>query len=82
MDTRYSITNANVITLDPNNPIARSIEVGDGKIISINSREPGAKTIDLNGATVVPGLTDSHYHIKNTGKRLEMINLRGMGDLD
>ena len=82
MDTRYSITNANVITLDPNNPIARSIEVEDGKIISINSIETGSKTIDVNGATVVPGLTDSHYHIKNTGKRLEMINLRGVGDLD
>ena len=77
-----NLINANVITLDPKVPVTDSISIEHGKIISTGSIIKGARTIDLNGATVVPGLTDSHFHIKNTGKRLEMINLRGITDPD
>jgi len=80
MDTSFTLVNANILTLDPHKPIADSVTIKDGKIFSLSVKEPGVKTINLNGATVLPGLTDSHYHIKNTGKRLEMINLKGISD--
>ncbi len=38
---------------------------------------PQTKTIDLHGETVLPGLTDSHYHILGVGERLTHLNLEG-----
>ena len=38
---------------------------------------PKTKTVDLHGETVLPGLTDSHYHILGVGERLTHLNLEG-----
>jgi len=38
---------------------------------------PKTKSIDLHGETVLPGLTDSHYHILGVGERLTHLNLEG-----
>ncbi|RYX90595.1 MAG: amidohydrolase [Bradyrhizobiaceae bacterium] len=45
---------------------ADSVVVGDGKVIWIGAADaaPDAdETIDLQGATVIPGLTDAHIHL-------------------
>ncbi len=40
-----------------------------------NFSGPATRTIDLKGKTVLPGLTDSHYHILGVGERLSHLNL-------
>jgi predicted amidohydrolase YtcJ len=41
----------------------------------------GARRIDLHGATVVPGLTDAHAHLRGIGERELTFNLEGTGSL-
>ena len=40
------------------------------------------KTINLQGAVIIPGFIDAHFHIKNLGQRLEMVNLKGMKSIN
>jgi hypothetical protein len=42
----------------------------------------GARTIDLAGKTLVPGLTDSHCHIFGIGQRELTLNLEGTNTLE
>ena len=62
------IVNARVRTLDPARPHATAVAVGHGAILAVGSdaeiRElaGGATVIDLDGAALVPGITDSHVH--------------------
>ena len=79
---KYNLINGNIITLNDAYPIAKSVTVENGKIDSINDTDSKLKIIDLKGLTVLPGLVDSHYHLSNFGKRLEMINLKGVKSID
>ncbi len=45
-------------------------------------RGPQTKVIDLQGKTMVPGFTDSHYHILGVGEREMVLNLEGIKTLD
>ncbi|MDQ1006416.1 putative amidohydrolase YtcJ [Streptomyces sp. V4I23] len=63
------LTAAGVRTLDPGRPHATAVAVKDGTIAAVGDehdvrpwRGPDSVSIDLPGATVVPGLTDSHSH--------------------
>jgi len=62
------IVNARVRTLDPSQPTATAVAVGSGAILAVGSdaeirRLAGAaEQIDLGGAALVPGITDSHVH--------------------
>lgn len=62
------IVNARVRTMDPARPFASAVAVGHGAILAIGTdaeiRElgRGAEVIDLDGAALVPGITDSHVH--------------------
>ena len=60
MYSSYNIINSNIITLNKVNPILNSVTIQDGKIIALNNPKSTFKSIDLNGATVLPGITDSH----------------------
>lgn len=58
-----------IITVDPKFSIARAFSVKDGKILSVGDDAAILKTkgtstemLDLAGATVLPGLIDSHVH--------------------
>ena len=76
-------TNGNFITLDKNLPKATAIFVEDGKIIDIGNsttlqeNHPTIKTIDLKGATVLPGFIDSHTHVALSAFFNDMIDLSG-----
>ena len=52
---------------------AKSLGIPEGK--AWHQLQSG-ESIDVNGATILPGLVDSHFHLSNFGKRLEMINLK------
>ena len=77
----FNITNANIISLDQNCPHPKSLIIKNGIIDSVNRYNSKFETIDLKGATVIPGFIDSHFHLRNLGKRLDMINLRKVDSL-
>ena len=75
-------TNGNVYTVNDAAPHAEAIVIKVGRIVFVGSNEAakkylGSRTrlIDLKGKTVVPGLTDSHYHIFGVGERLTHLDL-------
>ena len=74
--------NGNIYTLNATQPHAEAIALKGERILFAGSNEEvkkradaGTKTIDLHGQTVVPGFTDSHYHIFGVGERLITLNL-------
>ena len=78
------LVNANVHTLDPARPHAESLCIRGPRIETVGSLEDtrtctgaGVRTIDLRGATVVPGWTDAHYHLSSVGWREMRLNLEG-----
>ena len=52
------------------------------RIIEKSAEDLTARTIDLGGKTVVPGLTDSHCHIFGIGERELTLNLEGTNTLE
>ena len=81
-NNNYNLINGNIITLNNIIPIANSITICNRHIESINSPNNNYESIDLDGLTVLPGLVDSHFHLSNFGKRLEMINLKGLKSIE
>lgn len=66
-------------------PDAEAIAIAGGRIALVGAardleRYRGERTrvIDAQGATVLPGLVDSHTHIFELGTSLERVNLRGV----
>jgi predicted amidohydrolase YtcJ len=81
--------NGNVYTVNGRLPRAEAIAVKAGKIIFVGSNKDarayqgkGTRVIDLHGGTVVPGLTDSHYHLSGVGAREMNLNLEGITSLE
>src|SRR2546426_6509560 len=61
--------NANVYTVNEKQPRAEAIAVKGDRIVFVGSNANakrfqgrGTRVIDLHGETVVPGMTDAHYH--------------------
>ena len=77
-----NLINGKIITLNGSFPIIESLTIKNGKIYSLNNPNPSFKTIDLQGAVIIPGFIDAHFHIKNLGQRLEMVNLKGIKSID
>src|SRR3954451_1686289 len=83
-----ALVGARVRTLDPEQPAAAALAIADGEIVAVGSdaetRERGAatETIDLHGAVVVPGLTDSHIHPLQGALDTRGADLRELSSLD
>ena len=82
------LTHARVYTADDRQPQAEAVLVHDGRIAFVGSAAgaarqapAGARVIDLNGRTVLPGLTDSHVHLAGVGARELTFNLEGTTSL-
>ena len=52
------------------------ISIENGKIAGINAPDYHCNNIDLNGATVIPGFVDAHFHLVNLGKQKDALHLR------
>ncbi len=85
------IYNANLYTFNPSQPQAEAVAVGNGKIIATGSLSEirsldGAKnvpeTLDLKGATLLPGLSDSHTHLAQWAITMRELKLAGVDSLD
>jgi predicted amidohydrolase YtcJ len=81
--------NGNIYTMNERAPHAEAIAVNSDRIVFVGSnadakkfQTAGARTIDLAGKTVVPGLTDSHCHIFGIGERELTLNLEGTNTLE
>ena len=68
--------NGKIVTVDDNNTVAEAVAIKMGRIIKVGtSREikemagEGTISIDLEGRTVLPGLTDCHVHMISGGAR-------------
>ncbi|MBL8748510.1 MAG: amidohydrolase [Planctomycetes bacterium] len=76
------LTNAMVHT-GASTPFEGRIVVRDGRIASPDAEPPpGATTIDLHGAFVLPGLQDAHGHLLGLGTSLVEVNLVGTKSYD
>src|SRR2546423_7200866 len=81
--------NGRIYTMNERQPRAEAIAVKGDRIVFVGSNADakkfqiaGAKTVDLGGKTVVPGLTDSHCHIFGIGERELTLNLEGTNTLE
>jgi predicted amidohydrolase YtcJ len=81
--------NGNIYTGNDDKPKAEAVAAKYGKIVFVGSNAEakkyevkGVKVIDLKGATVVPGLVDSHYHFSGVGFREMNLNLEGTTSLE
>lgn len=70
------IINANIITMDDDNPTASQLLIRGNRIVSVGtgtgmgSGNPGnVEIINVHGRTVIPGLIDSHAHFLRAGLR-------------
>lgn len=82
----WLLKNANVYTLDEAMPKTTAIAVQGNKIVALGNqaeRLQTAKTrvVDVHGATVVPGLIDSHGHMRGLGGLLESADLRSVSSI-
>ncbi|RMF86892.1 MAG: amidohydrolase [Nitrospinota bacterium] len=70
------LLNANVITIDPQQPRAEAVAIHQGRFVAVERTEeiegligPQTQVIDLSGKTVVPGFIDAHIHVLSSGIR-------------
>jgi len=80
--------NGNFYTANELQPRAAAAVVVDGRITFVGATPdalrrapPGARRLDLHGATVLPGLTDAHAHLSGIGERELSFNLEGTKSL-
>jgi predicted amidohydrolase YtcJ len=66
------LTNGKIITVDSHYSIAEAVAVKNGKIAAVGTRDEiktisgkNTKVIDLKGATMLPGINDSHCHVSD-----------------
>jgi predicted amidohydrolase YtcJ len=80
--------NGNIYTVNDRAPRAQAVAARGGKIIYVGTdreamrlKGESTRVVDLKGNTVVPGLTDSHYHLAGVGDREVTLNLEGTSSL-
>jgi predicted amidohydrolase YtcJ len=81
--------NGNIYTVNDKQPHAEAIAIKADRIVFVGSNSAakkyqGANTrvIDLHGETVLPGMTDAHYHFLGVGQREMNLNLEGITNLE
>src|SRR5688572_17445122 len=66
------LVNGNIHTMDERNPLVSSVGIRDGRFVEVGGGAKGvqgAHVINLRGATVVPGLIESHTHFVSLANR-------------
>ncbi len=83
------LLNGNIYTMNPQLPRAEAVAVRDSRIIAVdknsevdNLGRKNFKVINLEGKTVIPGLTDCHAHFLSFAYSLKRVNLEGISSFD
>jgi predicted amidohydrolase YtcJ len=73
------LINAQVTTLDRENPKAEAVAIRDGRFLAVGSEQevraavaPNAQVVDAKGRRLIPGLIDSHIHVIRGGLNYNM----------
>lgn len=76
------ITNANVWTVDRNDPKAEAVAILNQRIVAVGSsvemdswRGPRTRIIDAGGKLLLPGFNDAHVHFVSGGFQLDQVQL-------
>lgn len=79
------ITNGNIYSLDGSQRKISSLAIDNGRILAVGDEStirtafPNSSDLhDLDGATVIPGLIDSHIHLQNFALGLKKINCENL----
>ena len=76
------LVNGRIRTLDPRRPLASALAVADGRVVAVGGEDlrdlagRGVRVFDLEGRTVLPGLTDAHIHLGWFALGLREVDLR------
>ena len=65
------LVNGRFLTMDAQDSVVSSVAIRDGRIVALGHAGglgPCARTINLKGATVIPGLIDTHIHFLRCGQ--------------
>ena len=65
-----NLVNGRFLTMDARNSVARAVAIRNGRIARVGHPDelgPCGRAINLKGATVIPGLIDSHVHYIRCG---------------
>jgi predicted amidohydrolase YtcJ len=64
--------NANIYTLDESQPKANAILIAGGRVVAVGEKDKlegfahdRVERQDMQGKTILPGLTDAHFHLQN-----------------
>jgi len=86
-DKNYTVfKNGHILTLNPNQPFATSMIIRDNQILRIGDMQESlpnnSRIIDLEGKTLMPGIIDSHVHVRELGMDAVKANLLGVGNVE
>ncbi|PTE12654.1 amidohydrolase [Pseudogemmobacter blasticus] len=83
------ITNARVLTMDPDRPRAEAVACAGGRILAVGRSAdmdalsgPDTVVIDADGRTLLPGFVESHLHLVLGGAELEQLQLVGVAGFE
>ncbi|MDP6100522.1 MAG: amidohydrolase [Dehalococcoidia bacterium] len=87
-EAQLVLRNACVITLEPARPHAGAVAIREGRIIAVGDAPvveavtgSGTRTLDLAGATVVPGFNDAHCHLLGLVQGLLSVDVSSAGSI-
>jgi predicted amidohydrolase YtcJ len=70
------LTNGKILTVDSDFSIAEALAIDGGRLVAVGSNAdvrryvgPSTEVIDVDGATVIPGLIDNHFHFARAVQR-------------
>jgi predicted amidohydrolase YtcJ len=78
------VLNAHIVTMNPRQPSAEAMAIARDRIVWVGGaaearrRYPGSRTLDVAGATIIPGIIDAHTHLVSLGESLIKINLQDL----
>jgi len=80
----FVLVNAKIVTVDEQFSIVEAVAIDGERITATGSNAdvlacagPGAAVVDLDGATVIPGLIDNHNHFVRASEHAE-VRLEGV----
>lgn len=83
------VTNGRIYTADATRPVVDAMAIRGGRVVFVGDRAgamalTGASTqvLDLDGLTVIPGMTDAHAHVLGLGQSLRNVDLVGTTSYD